>query len=661
MAELSALFRPLRIGSLTLPNRIIMPALTTFYDFEGGDRYADFFAERARGGAGLIILGALQALYPGRAGVSGWVPDEEVLEKGPVKLNHDLYIPRLQNWTWSIHRAGGLCAAQVAVYGYWAKGGYGAEAEEVSPSGVVLEGEEFRPGLEKLTFVRGGRPLETEEIPHLVQEIGRAAHRAKEAGFDAVELQSLGGNLLSRFLSPATNKRGDRYGGSLENRARFLLEAVAEIKDRLGADYPLLVRLNGRDFIPGGMEPEDYQELAPMLEAAGVHAIDLMPGWYETRRPMNQMCVERGAFIQVAEALKQACSIPVAANIRINDPLLAEEAVSQGRADLVAMCSPLIADPELPKKARQGRTSEIRMCTACCNCWSDIAQRFSPLGCSVNARAGYESSRRVERAAEPQKVLVVGGGPGGMEAARVAAERGHRVTLVERADRLGGQLLYAALPPHKEEWSEFVGYLSASLDRLGVEVMTGTEATADYVLQAAPETLVLATGAEPIIPDWPGMDGPNVAGALEVLKGEFETGPRVVIVGGGLVGCETAEKLVQEGRRVTIVEMLPRIGADIDLWNRWVVLDRLAKAGVEMRPGFTVTGITPSGIEAAGEEGPVTLAGDSVVIAVGSKPVDDLAGQLGGKVGKVFSIGDCVEPRRVKQAVEEGFLAACRI
>jgi 2,4-dienoyl-CoA reductase (NADPH2) len=434
VTALNSLFQPLKIGRLTLPNRVIMPALTTFYDFEGGgNRYADFFAEQARGEYGLIILGALQALYPGRAGQSGWIPDEGVLKAGPVKLNHDLYLPRLRNWTEGVHNAGGLCTAQVAVYGFWAKDGYGAPAEEVSPSGVVLEGEDFRPGLDKLTFIRGGRPLLTDEIPLLVKEIGQAAIRAEKAGFDAVEFQALGGNLLSRFLSPATNRRTDRYGGPLANRARFLIEAVAEIKSLLGDDFPLIVRLNGQDFIPGGMEPEDYAELAPMLEEAGVHALDLMPGWYETRKGMNQMCVPRGAFIQVAQVVKQACSIPVAANIRINDPVLADQAVANGQADLITMCSPLIADPELPAKAKEGRVDEIRTCTACCNCWSDIAQRFSPLTCSVNARDGYESTRRLEKAGQPKKVWVIGGGPGGMEAARVAAERGHEVTLWEKS------------------------------------------------------------------------------------------------------------------------------------------------------------------------------------------------------------------------------------
>jgi 2,4-dienoyl-CoA reductase (NADPH2) len=661
VVSLKTLFEPIQISSLTLPNRIIMPALTTFYDFEGGSRYEDFYVERVRGGVGLIILGAFQSLYPGRAGKSGWIPDESVKEKGPAKLNHDFYIDRLRKWTDAIHKQRGLVAAQVATYGYWAKDGLGTPAEEISPSGVRLEGEAFRPGLENLTFIRGGRPLTVEEIHTICAQVGDAALRAKKAGFDAIELQALGGNLLSRFLSPVTNRRTDAYGGPLENRARMLLEAIADIKKKLGDTFPLICRINGEDFIPGGMTLKDYQQLAPLLERAGVHALDLMPGWYETRRPMNQMCLPRGAFIYLAEGLKQVVKIPVAANIRINDPVLAERALAEGKTDLIAMCSPLIADPELPNKAKEGRVEDIRMCTGCCTCWSDLAEKFQPIGCSVNAQVGKETQLVITPAKEPKKVWVIGGGPGGMEAARVAALRGHRVTLFEKQDRLGGQLLYADLPPHKGEWTHFIRYLSTQIKKLGVEVRLHTEITVKDVESAKPDAVVVATGAAPLIPAIPGAKGKNVANAIDVLTGKKSVGPSAVVIGGGSLGCETAEFLAEKGMKVTVLEMLPRMGNDIDLWNRWVILDRISATTIQMEPNTKAVALTEKGVEAMTEDKPRFFDCDTVVLAVGSREDNALAQALEGKVASLHKVGDCVKPQKVKQAVQSGFQAGLEL
>jgi len=648
------LFEPISIGSMELKNRIIMPALTTLYEFEGGRRYADFYAERARGGVSLIILN-LQALYPGRAGVSGAVPDESVREKGPVKINHDLYIPRLQQWARAIHGGGAKVAAQLAVYGFWAKGGFGAPAEEVSPSGVRLDGPQYRPNLDGLTFIRGGRPLAADEIRMIEAEVARAAVRAVEAGFDAIELQALGGNLLSRFLSPLTNRREDRYGGSLENRSRMLVETVAAVKEAVGEDFPLICRINGDDLLEGGMGPEDYQQLVPLLEAAGVHALNLMPGWYETRRPVNQMCVPRGAFVYAAEALKKVAHIPIAANIRINDPLLAEQILAENKADLVAMCSALMADPFLPQKAREGRLDDIRPCVACCNCWSDLAGRRVPIGCSVNARMGMESKYATTPAREPKTVWVVGGGPAGMEAARVAATRGHRVTLFDNRDRLGGQLLYADLPPHKGEWREFVRYLISQLTKLGVDVRFNREVNAADVIAARPDVVILATGARSLIPDIPGVNGDHVATCVEVLTGQKTVGKRAAVIGAGSVGCETAEFLAAQGKTVTLIEMQGAIGPDADFWNRWVLIDRLAEAGIRTLVNARAEEITAAGVRLAVDGKIEFVEADSVVLAAGARAHNPLAADLEGRVAELYSIGDAAGPQKVRQAVDAGF------
>lgn len=655
MRTLGMLFDPIAIGPLTLKNRIVMPPITTLYDIESGQRYNAFFAERARGGVGMITIN-LQALYPGRGGRSGWVPDETVAQRGPLAINHDAYLPRLRALTKTLREHDCRATAQLAVYGFWAPGGYGTTAVELSPSGIRLEGPQYRPDLENLSFIKQGRPAEIDELHRIQHDVARAAVRALEAGFDAVQIQALGGNFLSRFLSPLTNARTDAYGGTLANRARMLTETIEAVRRAIGPGVPLLVRVNGDDLLPGGMTPEDYRPLVPLLERAGVDAIDVMPGWYETRTPVNQMSVPRGAFVYASEALKQVARVPVSANIRITDPLLAERILQEGKADLIAVCTPLVADPEWPRKARSGRVDDIRLCTGCCSCWSDLAGHRRPIGCSVNARVGKEAEYVSSPASQPRHVVVVGGGPAGMEAARVAAARGHRVTLFERRPALGGQLLYAELPPHKGEWRAFTDYLRTQLGKSDVDIRLGVRASADDIVAAAPDVVVVATGAAPVKPSIPGIDRPHVASCVEVLTGDHEAGARVVIIGGGCNGSETAEFLAERGREVTLVEIRPQVALDVDYWNRWVLLDRLEAAGVRMLVDARVLEITRVAVlvEASGRPAEPVPA-DSVVYAVGARAYNPLPAELEGRVPELHVIGDSDSPGRIRQAVDAGY------
>lgn len=627
-----------------------MPAITTNYDFGKIDRLAGFYAERARGGVGLIITGALQTLYPGRRS-----------HRSRIDINHDKHISDLREWTKAIHGNGGRIAAQLATYGYWANKREDSTPEDVGPSDVLIPTNGIHPNFSRAEFVSKTRPLMAEEIVMIEEAIGDASVRARESGFDGVELQVVGGNLFCRFINPFTNRRSDGYGGTLENRVRILIEAIANIKKKVGNDFPLICRIPGTEMVPWGLVLEDWKEIAPIIEKAGAHALSIYPGWHETREPRHQMCVSRGAFVYLAEGIKGVVKIPVAAGNRINDPVLAEQILAEGKADLIAMGTPLIADPYLPNKAKAGQLEDIRMCTACCNCWDDV-MKGKPVTCSVNTKAGKELEYPLIAAKNSKKVFVIGGGPAGMEAARIASQRGHHVTLFEKGPKLGGQLLSAVLPPYKEEWSTLVNYLVTQLRKFNVEVRLNEECTVRTVKESEPDAVIVATGATPILPNIPGVDKGNVVTAMEALMGSKQVGPNVVIVGGGSIGCETAEFLFKMGKRVTILEMLDRIGADIGEWNRWVIVDRLNAGGIRVETGSKVELINERGVKIIRPNGlQEFFEADSVVIAVGMRSKDKISEELNGKVISLYKVGDCLEPRKVKQAIEGGFLAGLQV
>jgi 2,4-dienoyl-CoA reductase (NADPH2) len=642
------LFEPIRLGSLELKNRIVFPAITTYYDthfdLKGTERSADFYTEIARGGAGLIIIAGLQAIYPGRR------------DPPRVAINHEKWIPHLNLWAKAAQDNGAKIAAQLAVWNYWAPGGEGAPAEDVSPSGVVTWEAEVSA---RYKFNTDSRVLTVPEIHAIEQLVGEAARRAREAGYDAVEIPAVAGNLINRFLTPYTNRRTDEYGGSLENRLRFLLETIASIKAQAGADFPIIARVSGDDMMPWGLTPADATEFAPLIEAAGAAAISTFAGWYESRQPKYTMQVPRGAFNHLAAGVKSVVRVPVCANIRINDPRMAEDILAAGEADLVAMGRALVADPEMPNKARDGRVREIRFCTGCCTCLDTIMPK-EPLRCAVNARAGDEAATAPHPVNVPKQVWVIGGGPGGMEAARLAALRGHRVTLFEKDNALGGQLRAASIPPGKAEWHGFVAYQTAELERLGVEVKLGVAVDRKMVLAADPEALILATGAVPWLPPVEGLDPATATTAVDVLLGQKPLdAATVIVVGGGLVGCETAEFLVEQGKQVTILEMLPEVGADIGPFNRRFVLNRLEDIDVRCVTGAKVAALSPNGVVLeTGDQ----LEADAVIFATGTVCDDRLLGELNGLVPVLLSVGDCTNPRgRVRQAVATGYHAGLTV
>lgn len=637
MGQLTKLFEPIKIGTMEVKNRIVMPAmeLGLAADDMVTERFKAFYAERARGGVGLIVVGLAPTLYAG------------MFPPGGIGIYKDEFMPGLRDFVNLMHQCGAKVAVQISALQLLEKAD--GSLEVVGPSNI---------GVERHANAPKPRPLTIDEIKRVVASYGEGARRAKESGFDAVELNAIGGTgLISYFLSGHTNHRTDEYGGNIIKRALFLLECVESVKQKVGDDYPLLCRVSGADFMEGGNTLEDIRAAAPLMEKAGIHAINVSTGWHESPTPFIQMSVPRGNWIYLADGVKEVVDIPIIGGTRINDPLLAEQILDDDMVDMVYAARALIADPEWPNKAKEGRLDEIRRCTACCACFDTVLE-MRPVICSVNTRAGRELEYTIEPAKKHKKVFIVGGGPAGMEAARVAAMRGHHVTLADSNDQLGGQLLIAVLPPHKEELAGLTSYLAGQMKKLGVRVELGQKVDATFVEKAKPDVVVVATGATPIVPEISGVKGDNVAMALDVLTGKKEVGSNVVIVGGGMVGCETAEFLVAKGKKVTIVEMLGKIGADIERANRWVVLGRLRQLGIRMEVNARVEEITSKGLKARRNGNLETFHGDTVVLAVGMQSDCKLVQELEGKIAEMHVIGDSDKPGKIVQAIESAFAVA---
>nr|HID57884.1 FAD-dependent oxidoreductase [Desulfobacterales bacterium] len=666
--EFKSLFSEIKVGKITVKNRIVMPALHLGYADDNGmitDRHISFYRERAKGGAGLIIVGGA---YPERLG-RGYL--------GMIGISGDEHIPGLEKLAETIKAHNckvGVQLLHVGRYGYSRLLGEQSVSASPIPSKLTRETP---------------RELATSEVEEVVKNYGKAAARAQKAGFDLVEVLAAGGYLPCQFLSPLTNKRKDKYGGDLEGRMTFLLEVVAAIKDH-APKLTLGVRLSGDEFMDGGIDHIEMQEVARALDRAGVEVLNITGGWHETDIPQITMHVPEGAYVYLAQGIKKSVNVPVIASNRINSPCLADRIVSRGWADLVVMGRGLIADPELPIKAQEGRVDEINTCIACNQGCLDHVFLMKPITCLVNPRAGRETEFALSPAKKKKAVVVVGGGPAGMEAARVAALRGHDVTLAEKGERLGGQFLLAASAPNKHVFLEAIRYLSVQLENLGVKVHKNTVATPDWVKELNPDVVVVATGSRPIIPAW-AKDKPNVTDAWQVLSENIVPGHKTVVVGGGAVGCETAlflsrneaistqtgMFLMEHGvfepkgiaremyqyRDVILLEMEKRIGADIGLSIRWTILQELKRHGVDVRVNTKVTEIVPEGVVVQTEGGKEdTIPADTVVLAVGVEPLgEEFVESLKGIVPEVIIIGDAKQPGKAIDAIFDGLKAGSRI
>jgi 2,4-dienoyl-CoA reductase-like NADH-dependent reductase (Old Yellow Enzyme family)/thioredoxin reductase len=635
MTKLNHLFQPFNLGGVELKNRIVMLSMDTGYgdNWYASKRDRAYMVARAKGGAGLIITGMLM---PGSTGTP--LP-------GRISIHADRFIPGLKEDAAAVHAAGAKIAPQIGMQYYRAKAD-GEKLEEIGPSEVATR-KNSKP-----------RTLAVDEIHQIVDEYAEGVRRARDAGFDAVELHCGIGYLIARFLSPATNKRSDEYGGSFENRMRFVLEIIASAKKKVGNDFPIICRYSADEFMGGGNKLEDGKKIAVMLESAGVACLNVGAGWHECRTPLIYMSVSRGNFVYLADEIKKVVKIPVIAAYRINNPILADSIIAQGKADLIGMGRALLADPELPNKAMEERFEDIRPCIACNYCLDRI-MFGADVACSVNPQLGRESDVRCEKAKRAKKVFVIGGGPAGMEAAIDAAKLGHNVTLFEKSGRLGGNLIPAAAPSYKWEINNLISYYETQLKKSNVKVNLDTEADEATIAKEKPDAVIVAAGAQPIVPqDW---NTSNIVTAIQVLNGERKTGENVVIVGGGLVGCETAEYLAERGKKVTVIEMMDRMGSDIGMTIRWIIMQRLHSAGVKWITDAKVEQISESRVRANKKCTTHFFDADTVVLAMGMKPRTELAGKLKQKFGdkiEIKCIGDCVEAGKIAQATEGGYLAA---
>jgi 2,4-dienoyl-CoA reductase-like NADH-dependent reductase (Old Yellow Enzyme family)/thioredoxin reductase len=606
---LDALKDSIRIRNLTIRNRVVMPPMVTRFASERGGvtrQLIDYHAERSKGGVGLQIVESTQ------------IQDEPM---ALLKIYSDTLTPGLNELAESIKMWGARAGIQINHWGL------------LSPD-----------------------QLSTDQISSLIEDFASAASRAKMAGFDLVEIHGAHAYLIAQLLSARTNHRTDEWGGTWEKRANFVLAVIRRIREKIGNDFPLSLRISGDEFLEGGRTIEETERLAPLFVEAGIDLLHISGGGPESReRTALPMVYPRGALVHLAERIKKCVKIPVAAVGRINDPILADQVIREGKADLVSFGRALLADPHLPRKAFSGKFDEIRKCTACMDCRMRVADLGWKMKCSVNPDLGREGESALTIAKKPRRVMIIGGGPAGMEAARIAKLRGHRVTLYERGKKLGGQLLYATAPPHKEELKNLLDFLSNQMKLLKVSVRLETEINARAIQKAKPDAVIVATGSKPILPSFTGKA--KVLTYHEILKQKLPKGENFLIIGGGSLGCELAEYLAEKGKKVSVVEILEQIAADAQSDARRLLAQRLKEKKVTIHNRSQVQKIEGGKATLINHEGkPVELEAEVIVTALGGTPDPvSLKGVEKLKLSpQVYFAGDCRQSGKILQAIHDG-------
>jgi len=642
-AELRALFSPIRVGAVALKNRIYSSGHAEAMAENGrpGDRLTRYHEAKARGGCALTIFGGSSSVHPSSP-AAAW---KQIANHG------DDIIPAYRALADAVHAHGCLVFTQLTHMGRRAQ----ADGEEAD---VLLAPSQIPERVHRDV----PHELEAEQIAELVRAFGEAARRCRDAGLDGIELSMAHNHLIDQFWSPLFNQRQDEYGGSLENRMRFGMEVLEETRRRAGRDFVVGARISGDEFTKGGLTAADMAEIARRLAASGlVDFLSIIGGGAHTYElqaaAVPNMSYATGVFVPLAAAIKQAApGMPIFHASRIVDPAHADRVVTEGQIDVVGMTRALIADPDLPRKAREGRL-DIRTCVGANEGCIDRIYLGKPVTCVQNPATGRERELgEVQRAATPRKVVVVGGGVAGLEAARMAAVRGHRVVLFEKTAELGGQVLLAARAPARAEYAGIVRFLAAQVRKLGVELRLSREATAPAVLAEHADAVVVATGSHPFLPPVPGGDGKHVVTDRDVLAGEAKVGANVVVVDDVHTqqALSTAELLLTQGKRVEVISPLFYVGQDIGVTSIAPLYKRLFTGGVVLTPGTELRAVEGSAVIVAnvysGLERRIEGV-DTVVLSAGSRSTDSLYRALKGQVRDLYAVGDCVAPRGVHQAI----------
>lgn len=602
------------------------------------DHLIRYYEERAKGGTGLIITEFTTIDYElGRGAMN------------QLRIDHDRYITGFYRLANAIHKYGAKIFVQLHHAGRQANSLLTDGKQIVAPSPIMCEAVGEEP-----------RELTTTEVKELVQKFIAGAVRAKMAGVDGVEVHGAHGYLINQFLSPKTNIRTDEYGGSFENRMRFLKEIVLGIKEKCGQDFPVIVRLSVDEFDKGGQDVELSKEICRYLESIGVDGIHASAGNYNSMETVIESPLyEEGWRVYLAEEMKKVVNIPVIAVGNIRDPKYVDSIIEEGKADFVAIGRGLIADPEWVRKVEEGREKEIRFCISCLHC----VYSKGHISCSVNARAGRELEfPEFPPANEKHRVVIVGGGPGGIEAARVLTLRGYEVILLEKTDRLGGQLNLVTDPVYKKKMDRYVHYLCHEMERLHVDVRLNTEATADMIKSLQPDAVILATGGKPYIPEEiEGYDLPNVCNYREVkIQTTQFKNKKVIVLGSGMVCHSTSRRINEAGNEVTYVEVPTKSGSKISPPTRIRLLNKLRNEQIHVVTDHKVVKIVPTGVILEEKETGkrIELEGDQVVIAMGIEAYNPLEEQLKNEVNNLYTIGDAAGFISLSDAVRGGFEVA---
>ncbi|MFF9505068.1 FAD-dependent oxidoreductase [Streptomyces sp. NPDC014656] len=658
------LLSPLDLGFTTLPNRVIMGSMHVGLEEteHGFERMAAFYAERARGGAGLIVTGGIAPNEAGRP----W--------DGGAKLTTAEEVAEHRLITDAVHGEGGRIAMQILHFGR-----YAYHPALVAPSAIQAPISPFVPN-----------ELTDAEVERTVEDYARCAELAKEAGYDGVEVMGSEGYLINEFIAAATNHRTDRWGGSYENRVRFPLEIVRRIRERVGTDFIIVYRLSMLDLVPGGSTLEEVVRLAKEIEAAGATIINTGIGWHEARIPTIATSVPRGAYTWVTKKLMGAVSVPLVTSNRINTPEVAEEILADGRADLVSLARPFLADPAFVNKAAAGRAETINTCIGCNQACLDHTFNLKITSCLVNPRACHETELVLSPTRLAKRIAVVGAGPAGLSCAVSAAERGHAVTLFDAASEIGGQLNVAKKVPGKEEFDETLRYFRVQLAEHGIEVRLDTHVSAADL--DGYDEVVVATGVTPRDPGIEGQDHPSVLSYLDVLRDGAPVGERVAVIGAGGIGFDVAEFLTDGGegasqdpetyfrqwgvdtsyenrgglrkpernappRRVHLLQRkTTKVGAGLGKTTGWIHRTELKHRGVAMVAGVTYDRIDDEGLHLTVDGEPQVLPVDTIVLCSGQEPRRGLYEELvaAGRTAHLIGGADVAAELDAKRAIDQG-------